>query len=92
MEQEDLNAADGHFKTPAEIHSFLRAVMYRRRGKGDPLWNQLLVAGSGSKGPFLGYVDMIGTAYEENFVATGFGGYLALPLIRERWHADMDVS
>ena len=40
--------------------------------------------------PFLGYVDLIGTAYEENFIATGFGAYLAIPIIRERWHAAMD--
>ena len=31
------------------------------------------------------YVDLIGTAYEENFIATGFGAYLAIPIIREKW-------
>ncbi len=38
----------------------------------------------------MGYVDLIGTSFEENFIATGFGAYLGMPLIRERWHADMD--
>ncbi|RYY72670.1 hypothetical protein EON63_20575 [archaeon] len=48
------------------------------------------IAGYRDSQPFLGYVDLIGTAYEENFIATGFGAYLAIPLIRERWRADMD--
>jgi 20S proteasome subunit beta 7 len=42
--------------------------------------------------PFLGYVDLIGTAYEENFVSTGFGAYLAIPIIRERWHAALNEA
>jgi 20S proteasome alpha/beta subunit len=39
--------------------------------QGNPLWNQLLIAGFRGAAPFLGYVDLIGTAYEENFIATG---------------------
>jgi len=91
MHQSDMNQSDGYFHTPCEFFNYLRAVMYQRRNKGNPLWNQLLVAGCDKgKAPFLGYVDLIGTAYEENFIATGFGAYLAMPLIRERWSADMD--
>ena len=88
--QEDLNEADGYTRNPSEIHNYLRAVMYQRRNKGNPLWNQLLVGGFFDGKSFLGYVDLIGTAYEENFIATGFGAYLALPILRERWHADME--
>lgn len=90
LDQEDLNQDDGYRRSPSEIFSYLRAMMYQRRNKMNPLWNQLLVAGFQGGAPFLGYVDLIGTAYEENFVATGFGAYLAIPLIRERWNADMD--
>jgi len=43
-----------------------------------------------STAPFLGYVDLIGTAYEEDFIATGFGSYIAIPLIREKWHKDLE--
>lgn len=89
MHQGDLNEDDGYTKTPSEIHNYLRAVMYQRRNKGNPLWNQLLVAGLRGDAPFLGYVDLIGTAYEENFIATGFGAYLAIPLIREKWNPEM---
>ncbi|XP_029813892.1 proteasome subunit beta type-4 [Manacus vitellinus] len=32
---------------------------------------------------FLGYVDMLGVAYEAPTLATGFGAYLAQPLMRE---------
>jgi len=90
MNQSDINEDDGFRRTPSEFFNYLRAVMYQRRGKGNPLWNQLLVAGFHKDAPFLGYVDLIGTAYEENFIATGFGAYLAIPLIRERWTPDMD--
>jgi len=92
MTREDINQDDGYSRTPMEVHNYLRTVMYQRRNKGNPLWNQLLVAGFREQKPFLGYVDLIGTAYEENFIATGFGAYLAIPLIRERWHADISES
>ena len=90
MNQEDLNQDDGYRRNPSEIFSFLRAVMYNRRNKMNPLWNQLLVAGFHGGAPFLGYVDLIGTAYEENFIATGYGAYLAIPIIRERWNPEME--
>lgn len=89
MNQDDINQDDGYKHTPAEYYSYLRAVLYQRRNKFNPLWNQLLVAGFHQDKAFLGYVDMIGTAYEENFIATGYGAYLAIPLIRERWSAEM---
>lgn len=81
---------DGYRRSPAEVFNYLRAIMYERRNKGNPLWNSLLIAGHKNGASFLGHVDLIGTAYEENFIATGFGAYLAIPLIREKWSADMD--
>mmetsp|Transcript_110848 Transcript_110848/g.238665 ORF Transcript_110848/g.238665 Transcript_110848/m.238665 type:complete len:241 (+) Transcript_110848:18-740(+) len=89
MHQSDVNIDDGYTRSPSEFHSYLRAVLYNRRNKFNPLWNQLLVAGY--KGaPFLGYVDLIGTSYEEDFIATGFGAYMAIPMIRDRWTPDME--
>merc|ERR1712038_1256805 len=67
-----------------EIWNYLRAVMYNRRNKMNPLWNDLVIAGFGDE-PFLGLVDKIGTTYEDNYIATGFGSYLALPILREKW-------
>ena len=32
---------------------------------------------------------MIGTAFSDDVMATGFGSYLALPIMRKRWHENM---
>lgn len=86
-----------------EVWSYLRAVMYNRRNKMNPLWNDVVVAGfrqsadgsiddssDGAGATFLGIVDKIGTAYEDDVLATGFGGHIALPLMREKYRPDME--
>lgn len=92
LHQSDVNADDGYTRSPNEFFNYLRATLYQKRNKGNPFWNQFLVAGYNNDTPFLGYVDLIGTAYEENFIATGYGAYLAIPLIREKWTADMEEA
>jgi len=90
-----------HEDCAGEVWSYLRAVMYQRRNKMNPLWNDVVVAGyrqnpNGSSAttndatPFLGIVDKIGTAYEDDVLATGFGAYIALPLMREKYHPNME--
>lgn len=70
--------------------NYLRHIMYNKRNKMDPYWNDLVVAGMDQKGePFLGWVDKIGTTVKDKYIATGFGAYLALPLLREHWRPDM---
>ena len=32
---------------------------------------------------------MLGTSFSDDYAATGFGGDLALPIIRDRWRADL---
>jgi hypothetical protein len=64
---------DGCSLTPRDIHQYLGRVMYNRRNKFDPLWNELVVAGFRDGKPFLGAVDLIGTMYEDDVVATSFG-------------------
>lgn len=77
------------------LWNYLRAVMYQRRSKMDPFWNDVVVAGvdddAGGNGgkPFLGYVDKLGTTLQENLIATGFGAYLVTPLLREKWRPDL---
>ena len=34
-------------------------------------------------------VNMIGTHFEENHVATGFGNHLAIPILRAEWREDI---
>lgn len=91
VHEDDVNQDDGYVKSPKEVHNYLRAMLYQKRNKGNPLWNQLLVAGTQKNNTtFLGYVDLIGTAYEEDFMATGFGAHMAIPLIREKWSPEME--
>lgn len=77
-----------------EVWNYLRAVMYQRRNKMDPLWNDLVVAGFAKEGgastPFLGYVDKIGTTFEDDIIATGFGSYMAMPILREKYRDDLE--
>uniref|UniRef100_J3M960 Proteasome subunit beta n=1 Tax=Oryza brachyantha TaxID=4533 RepID=J3M960_ORYBR len=84
---------DGNSLGPKEIHSYLTSVMYSRRSKFDPLWNSLVIGGV-KKGPngeekYLGTVNLIGTHYEENHIATGFGNQLTVPILRAEWHDNM---
>lgn len=84
---------DGNSLGPKEVHSYLTRVMYNRRNKFDPLWNSLVIGGvkKGPKGEekYLGMVNMIGTHFEENHIATGFGNHMAIPILRTEWREDM---
>uniref|UniRef100_A0A7S3I7R9 Proteasome subunit beta type-4 n=1 Tax=Favella ehrenbergii TaxID=182087 RepID=A0A7S3I7R9_9SPIT len=55
----------------------------------DPLWNSIIVAGFRDGKAYLGASTMLGVSYEENFLASGIGAHLALPLLRKGWKADM---
>nr|KAG5695371.1 hypothetical protein BaRGS_033584 [Batillaria attramentaria] len=41
---------------------------------------------------FLGYVDKIGIAYEADTVATGFGAYIALPILRDAYEKNKKMD
>lgn len=72
------------FKLNAKnIYGYLTKIMYAHRTKQTPLWNSLVVGGMVSKEPFLGYVDMQGTTYQSSTIATGYGAYIAQPLLRK---------
>lgn len=90
LEMDDRNADDGYKLEASHLYHYLRTVMYNRRNKMNPLYNDVVVGGLKDGEPFLGTVDPIGTQYEEDFIATGFGGYLVTPILRSRWRADMD--
>ncbi|CAN0079486.1 unnamed protein product [Lampetra planeri] len=89
---DDQVLEDGHYYTPKAIHSWLTRVMYNRRSKFNPLWNTIVVGGFHKGESFLGYVDKLGVAYESPVVATGFGAYLALPLLRDEQEKNPDMS
>lgn len=74
---------DDYLMDARSLHSWLTRVMYNRRSKLDPLWNNLMVAGiDHDNKPFIGNVDSLGLSYEENIVASGLGLYIAVPMMR----------
>jgi 20S proteasome subunit beta 7 len=87
---DSLYADHGNVMTAAAVWNYLRFLLYSKRNKFNPYWNDILVAGKDNAGaPFLGSVDKIGTTVTDNVLATGFGSYLALPLLREKWRPDL---
>ena len=89
----DFTFADGHRLSPREIHSYLSRLLYNRRSKVDPLWTSLLVGGVQPDGSsFLGAVDLYGSNYTADLLATGYGQHLAIPLLRKHHHLDMSYE
>lgn len=87
---DSLYADHSNSMSAAAVWNYLRYVLYQKRNKFDPYWNDVLVAGVDASGkPFLGSVDKIGTTVKDSVLATGFGSYLALPLLREKWRPGM---
>ena len=88
---DDLYEDSNKLSNAESTWNYLRMVMYQRRNKMNPYWNDVLIAGCGKQEDtaFLGLVDKIGTTYTDNFVATGFGSYLALPILREHYRDDL---
>jgi len=83
---------DGHGYTPASLFAYLRTLMYHKRSRFDPFWNTLVVGGHHDGKSFLGYVDKLGTSYEEKSIATGYGAYIALPIIRKALEEKPNIS
>ncbi|EFJ08393.1 hypothetical protein SELMODRAFT_272144 [Selaginella moellendorffii] len=83
---------DSNTLGPHEIHSYLNRIMYQRRNKFDPLWNNIILGGVKNGKKYLGVVSMIGVHFEDDHVATGFGQHLARPELRKQWRADMTLE
>jgi 20S proteasome subunit beta 7 len=93
-EEEVYDNAEGsnNLKAP-HVHEFLSKVLYNRRSKMNPLWNAVIVGGFYEDGtPFLKYIDLLGVTYGSSTLATGFGSYLAIPLLRQLIPYDEDYS
>lgn len=83
IQVEERNYDDGHDLSAKGLYTALSSIMYERRTKMNPLWNSHVVGGCDEKGKlFLGYVDLLGTSYEASSIATGYGAYIAQPLLR----------
>jgi 20S proteasome subunit beta 7 len=79
----DYQLDDGSHTTPKEIFQYLVRVLYNRRNKFDPLYNVLVVAGYRNGKAFLGQTDYLGTHFEDTTIATGYGAYIAQPILRK---------
>lgn len=90
IDEDCLN--DGFNYTPKMLFNWLTRVLYARRSKFNPLWNTYIVGGLQDGEPYLGYVDKIGTAYEAPTLATGFGSYLAQPLLRDGYEKNNKMT
>jgi 20S proteasome subunit beta 7 len=89
----DFCEDDGCFLGPDNIFHYMTRVLYQRRNKQNPLWNTLVVAGVKQDGEkFLGVVDNIATAFQDKFIATGYGEYIAMPLLRTGWEENMSEA
>lgn len=80
---EEFCLDDGHEASASEIYSYLSRILYSRRSKFNPLWNHIIVAGFDNEDqPFLGSVDLYGCSFADDTLATGYGDYIARPLLR----------
>ncbi|AQZ12657.1 PRE4 (YFR050C) [Zygosaccharomyces parabailii] len=77
---------------PSYVFEFLAAVMYNRRSKMNPLWNSVIVAGLEDGKPFARYVNLLGVTYSSPSLASGFGSYMAVPLLRKLVDRESDVA
>jgi 20S proteasome subunit beta 7 len=88
----DFIEDDGYSRSSAEVHSYLARVLYNRRSRMNPLYNQLIVAGFEGDKSFLGAVDLYGSSYTDDLLATGYGTYLAIPILRKKHRVDMSEA
>ncbi|KAJ3370992.1 Proteasome subunit beta type-7 [Allomyces arbusculus] len=83
LEIDEYETPDGHHLGPENVFGYLHRVMYARRSKMDFLWNTLVVGGLQDGKKYLGCVDMRGVTYSASTIATGYGAYIAQPLLRK---------
>ena len=88
----DANEDDGSKLNAKELHSLLARILYNKRTKMNPFYNQLCIGGFVNGQTFLGLVDLYGSSFTDNFLATGYGGYLAIPILRNKWRPDMEEA
>lgn len=74
---------DGLTLKPKSLYCWLTRILYNRRSKMDPLWNNFVVAGLQDEKPYLATVDKQGTAYTDKVICTGYGAHIATPLLRD---------
>lgn len=93
LETSDFVENNAPPRNASHIAGYLSRILYNRRSKFNPLWTQIVIAGyDDDEKPFLGYLDYHGTSYQDTVIATGFGSYFAIPLLRKQASPDMTES
>jgi 20S proteasome subunit beta 7 len=93
LDNEDFLSEDGCKMGPHQYSSYIGRVMYNRRSKMNPLYNQFIVVGKKKDEPaHLSFVDHQGTFFSEDFTATGFGSHLAMPILRNEWKPEITLE
>ncbi|CAB0035747.1 unnamed protein product [Trichogramma brassicae] len=83
---------DGFTLKPKSLHCWLTRVMYNKRSNFNPLWNNFIIGGIEDGKPFLGTVDKLGTAFSDPVIATGYGAYLATPILTKAYDANSQMT
>lgn len=83
---------DGLSIKPAALHCWITRFLYNRRSKIEPLWTNVVIGGIQDGKPFLGAVDKLGTAFVDKHIATGYGAYIAIPLLRDALESKPSLS
>ncbi|SIO73317.1 20S proteasome subunit beta 7 [Babesia microti strain RI] len=78
--------------TPVKLHSYLTNVLYKRRSQMNPLLLSTIIGGKEGNDWYLGYSDLFGTAYTEDFMATGMGRYFAIGILRQYHSPNMNAA
>merc|ERR1711871_764338 len=89
---EEYCTDDGNKMSPASLHSYLTRIMHHRRTKMNPIFVNLVLAGRKNGESFLGAVDPWGCNWTGDFICTGFGANLALPLIRKAYEDNPNMT
>lgn len=90
--REEYCSDDGFTLKPKALHCWMTRVLYNQRSKFDPLWNNFIIGGIENGKPFLGAVDKLGTAYVDPVIATGYGAYIATPLLAKAYDTNPEMS
>lgn len=80
---------DGSKLSPNSVHSYLTRVLYARRNKFDPYYGQFIIAGFQNGKQTLGLADLRGTSFQDDTIATGYGAYIARPILRKAFKPDL---
>jgi len=95
LSQENVNYNDNVKLHANEIHNYVSRICYHRRSKANPYYNQFIVGGMMGENhdiPYLGYTDLYGTTYIDDYATTGFGLYYAMPLLRKHYRNDLSLN